>query len=53
MKVLKVGGIMVIPVGISEQRMLRIFKDGDTPNKWRIEDHGDAKFVPMLEGRNF
>lgn len=53
MKVLKLGGIMVIPVGIGEQRMLRIFKDGDTPDKWRIEDHGDAKFVPMLEGRNF
>ena len=53
MKVLKVGGIMVIPVGIGEQRMLRIFKDGDTPDQWRIEDHGDAKFVPMLEGRNF
>ena len=33
MKVLKVGGIMVIPVGIGEQRMLHIFKYGDTPNK--------------------
>ena len=53
MKVLKVGGIMVIPVGIGEQRMLRIYKDGDTPQQWRIEDHGDAKFVPMLQGRNF
>lgn len=53
MRVLKVGGIMVIPVGIGEQRMLRIYKDGDTPEQWRIEDHGDAKFVPMLQGRNF
>ena len=53
MQVLKVGGIMVIPVGIGEQRMLRIYKDGADPSQWRIEDHGDAKFVPMLEGRNF
>ena len=53
MQVLKVGGIMVIPVGIGEQRMLRIYKDGTDPSQWRIEDHGDAKFVPMLEGRNF
>ena len=53
MKVLKVGCIMVIPVGMGEQRMLRIYKDGDDPASWRIEDHGDAKFVPMLQGRNF
>ena len=53
MQVLKMGGIMVIPVGIGEQRMLRIYKDGADPSQWRIEDHGDAKFVPMLEGRNF
>ena len=53
MQVLKVGGIMVIPVGMDEQRMLRIYKDGDTLSQWRIEDHGDAKFVPMLQGRNF
>ena len=53
MQVLKVGGIMVIPVGVGEQRMLRIYKDGDDPSQWRVEDHGDAKFVPMLQGRNF
>ena len=53
MRVLKTGGIMVIPVGEEGQRMLRVFKDGDDPSQWRVEDHGDAKFVPMLQGRNF
>ncbi len=54
MKTLKVGGIMVIPVGDEEQqRMLRVRKMGDDPSQWLIEDLGDAKFVPMLEGRNF
>ena len=53
MRTLKVGGLMVIPVGGDEQRMLRIYKDGEDPSQWRIEDHGDAKFVPMLQGRNF
>jgi protein-L-isoaspartate(D-aspartate) O-methyltransferase len=53
MRVLKVGGIMVIPVGGEEQRMLRITKLGDTPDQWQVEDCGDAKFVPMLQGRNY
>lgn len=53
MQMLKVGGVMVIPVGVGAQRMLRIFKDGEDPSQWRIEDHGDAHFVPMLQGRNF
>lgn len=52
MHLLKVGGIMVIPVGEGEQRMLRVFKDGESPSQWRVEDHGDAMFVPMLQGRN-
>ena len=53
MNMLKVGGIMVIPVGEGEQRMLRIYKDGESQDQWRIEDLGDAYFVPMLEGRCF
>lgn len=53
MKVLKVGGIMVIPVGGQHQRMLRIRKNGDDPAQWLVEDHGDAQFVPMLQGRKF
>lgn len=53
MRQLKVGGMMVIPVGTTEQRMLRIRKEGEEPSQWQVEDHGNAKFVPMLEGRNF
>lgn len=53
MQSLKVGGIMVIPVGDVEQRMLKIYKDGESSDQWRVYDMGDAKFVPMLEGRNF
>ncbi|MCQ2296375.1 MAG: protein-L-isoaspartate O-methyltransferase [Bacteroidales bacterium] len=60
MSLLKVGGIMVIPVenasasatGAS-QKMLRIFKDGESPDGWRTEECGDAYFVPMLKGRQF
>lgn len=45
---LKVGGIMVIPVGEGEsQLMKRIIKT--TENKIEIEDFGTFKFVPMLE----
>ncbi len=51
---LKVGGIMVIPVGDEKgQKMYRIYKDGDRPDQWRQECHGDALFVPMLPGKNF
>lgn len=53
MRVLKVGGVMVIPVGGRQQRMLRVRKNGDDPSQWLVEDHGDAQFVPMLQGRNF
>ncbi len=50
---LKVGGIMVIPVGETNQKMYRIYKDGESPEQWRQECKGDAKFVPMLPGKNF
>ena len=50
MKQLKVGGIMVIPVGEDQQEMVKVYKDGESPDQWRIEKHGDAMFVPMLEG---
>ena len=54
MRSLKTGGIMVIPVGDDkEQKMYRIFKDGDSPDQWRQEILGDANFVPMLKGRIF
>jgi protein-L-isoaspartate(D-aspartate) O-methyltransferase len=45
---LKVGGIMVIPVGEgSEQTMKRITKVSE--NELQIEEFGTFKFVPMLE----
>lgn len=52
MRCLRVGGIMVVPVGdIDGQRMLKIIKNGDTPDQWQVEDVGDAWFVPMLQGK--
>lgn len=52
MEQLKVGGIMVIPVGEGEQEMLRITKQGPTPEEWEVEQFGKFNFVPMLKGRN-
>jgi protein-L-isoaspartate(D-aspartate) O-methyltransferase len=45
---LKVGGILVIPVGVDKQRMLRIRRDSETD--YVQEDHGDFRFVPFLPG---
>jgi protein-L-isoaspartate(D-aspartate) O-methyltransferase len=45
---MKIGGIMVVPVGDSTvQRMLEIHRSAE--NDWRITEHGEFKFVPMLE----
>lgn len=49
---LKVGGIMVIPLGEEEQEMLRITKEGEESEKWKVEKFGTYSFVPMLDGRN-
>ena len=46
---LKVGGIMVIPVGEDTQKMLVYTKLSDT--EFSCEEHGDFRFVPMLENR--
>jgi len=47
---LKVGGIMVIPVGeTSAQRMLRLHKVAE--GEFEVEDLGDCSFVPMLEDK--
>lgn len=53
MQQLKVGGIMVIPVGETEQEMLRVTKNGETQEEWVVEKCGTGsyRFVPMLEGR--
>ena len=49
-KQLKVGGLLVIPVGDKVQKMLRIIKISET--ELRTEDHGDFRFVPFLKGIN-
>lgn len=47
---LKVGGVMVIPVGDVKQRMFRICRTSD--KDFTKEDFGDFMFVPMLDGVN-
>lgn len=51
MRQLKLGGIMVIPLGEEEQEMLRITKKGEDPGQWDEERFGTYSFVPMLDGR--
>ncbi len=48
---LKVGGVMVIPLGDGEQEMLRITKLGESREEWQIEKFGTYSFVPMLNGK--
>lgn len=49
-KQLKVGGIMIIPVGAGEQQMMkRIIKTNE--DDFSTEDLGVFSFVPMLEDR--
>lgn len=45
---LKVGGIMVIPLGDKEQKMLRITKISESEHK--TEEFGYFRFVPLLKG---
>ncbi len=45
---LAIGGMLVIPVGDKDQRMLRIIRRGKA--EWETEDHGDFRFVPFLPG---
>ena len=52
MEQLRIGGIMVIPIGEGEQEMLRITKQGPTAEEWEVEKFGKFNFVPMLKGRN-
>lgn len=44
---LKVGGVMIIPVGGDQQEMLRIEKKGENPDLLVQQRFGDCKFVPM------
>lgn len=45
---LKIGGVMVVPVGEGVQRMLRITRLSET--QYKKEDFGTCKFVPFVEG---
>ncbi len=45
---LKIGGLMVIPLGKKVQKMLKITKISAT--RWEEEECGDFRFVPFLEG---
>lgn len=47
LKQLKIGGIIVIPVGEGTQTMKKITKIDDS--NFEEENYGDFKFVPMLE----
>ena len=45
---LEVGGRMVVPVGEGTQKMVVIDRVSD--NAFERSEHGDYKFVPMLQG---
>lgn len=50
-KQLKIGGILVIPVGENEtQKMFSLKKIAD--NEFETTEYGDFKFVPLLERKN-
>lgn len=48
---LKPGGMMVIPVGTKEQKMLRLIKNED--GSCTVENYGSFLFVPMLEDKEW
>jgi len=47
---LKIGGMLVIPVGGDLQKMIRIIRIGE--HKFKRENHGNFRFVPFLPGIN-
>ncbi|GJM35362.1 MAG: protein-L-isoaspartate O-methyltransferase [Saprospiraceae bacterium] len=47
---LRIGGILVIPVGKEVQSMLKITRTGE--KEYRQEIKGDFKFVPFVKGLN-
>ncbi len=47
---LKVGGKLVIPVGTTDQTMLRIARKSET--EFEREEFGSFRFVPLLEDKN-
>ena len=50
---LKIGGVMVIPVGDEKQEMLRLVKTGPNPSDILRQRYGDCKFVPMLDKMDY
>lgn len=47
---LKVGGVMIIPVGVEDQEMIRVIRVSES--KFSKKNMGAFKFVPMLENKN-
>jgi protein-L-isoaspartate(D-aspartate) O-methyltransferase len=47
---LKIGGKLVIPVGTTDQTMLRITRKSET--EFEREEFGSFRFVPLLEDKN-
>ena len=45
---LKVGGIMVVPVGDDTQEMIRVTKMGNEPTQLLQQRYGNCTFVPMI-----
>lgn len=50
---LKVGGVMVLPVGGKNQEMTRITKNGLLATDLLIQHYGDCNFVPMLNKMSY
>ncbi|MBE9469220.1 MAG: protein-L-isoaspartate(D-aspartate) O-methyltransferase [Bacteroidetes bacterium] len=47
---LKIGGILVIPVGENSQKMTKLVKVSE--NEYKTTEHGDFSFVPFLKGKS-
>ncbi|MFY7810911.1 MAG: protein-L-isoaspartate(D-aspartate) O-methyltransferase [Flavobacterium sp.] len=47
---LKIGGRLIIPVGVNTQIMTKLRRVSET--KFEKEEFGDFKFVPLLESKN-
>ena len=47
---LKIGGILVVPVGTNIQKMTKVIKISE--NEFKINEYGDFKFVPFLKGKS-
>ncbi len=46
---LKIGGILVIPVGVSSQIMTQIIRVSE--DQWEVYEYGQYRFVPMLKDK--